>query len=146
MMHGQQPEKNVTKHTGKRMWGNQVLAIGLGAVLGANARYLVALWAAARFGLGFPYGTLIVNMTGSLILGFLVTVMLERLSVPPEVRLFLVVGFLGSFTTFSSFAVESLGLLQNGAAGKAIVNIFANNALSLACALLGVYLARLINQ
>lgn len=128
------------------MWGNQVLAIGIGAVLGANARYFVALWAAARLGLGFPYGTLIVNATGSLILGFLITMFLGRLSVAPEVRLFLVVGFLGSFTTFSSFAVESLSLAQSGAFGKAMVNIFANNALSLGCALLGIYLAHLTNQ
>jgi fluoride exporter len=128
------------------MWANQVLAIGLGAVLGANARYFVALWAAARLGLGFPYGTLIVNTSGSLILGFLITIFLERLSVSPEVRLFLIVGFLGSFTTFSSFAVESLVLFQSGVLWKGIVNIFANNVLSLGCALLGVYVARLTNQ
>jgi fluoride exporter len=128
------------------MWANQVLAIGLGAVLGANARYFVALWAAARFGLSFPYGTLIVNSTGSLLLGFLVTVMLERLTIAPEVRLFLIVGFLGSFTTFSSFAVESVALFQSGVLWKGIVNIFATNVLSLGGALLGVYLARLTNQ
>jgi CrcB protein len=128
------------------MWGNQVLAISIGAVLGANARYFVALWAAARFGLGFPFGTLLVNTTGSFILGLLITLFLGRLSVSPEVRLLLVVGFLGSFTTFSSFAVESISLAQSGAFGKAMVNIFANNVLSLGCALLGVYLARLLNS
>jgi CrcB protein len=128
------------------MLGNQVLAISIGAVLGANARYFVALWAAARFGIGFPYGTLVVNTTGSLLLGFLITLFLGRLSVSPEVRLLLVVGFLGSFTTFSSFAVESISLAQSGALGKAMVNILANNALSLGCALLGVYLAHLLNS
>jgi CrcB protein len=120
------------------------LWIGAGAVLGANARYLVGLWAGGRFGVGFPYGTLLVNLTGSLILGFVIAMVSGRLSIPAEVRLFLAVGFLGSYTTFSSFSVESVMLLGGDSIWLGLVNILANNLGALACALLGVLLARAI--
>jgi len=118
------------------------LWIAAGAVLGANARYLVAQWAAERLGAAFPFGTLIVNLTGSFVLGFLLSLTTERFAVSPAMRLFLAVGFLGSYTTFSSYTVESLGLLQNGAPASGLLNILGNNVAGLICALLGVYLAR----
>ena len=118
--------------------------IAAGAVLGANARYFIGLWAGSRFGAGFPYGTFMVNLTGSFLLGFLAATATGRLSISPEVRLMLGVGFLGSYTTFSSFSVESLTLLQEGSVGISLLNIFGNNLAGLACALLGVFLARAI--
>lgn len=123
---------------------NRFVLVAVGAMLGANARYLVGLWAGGRFGAGFPYGTLIVNVTGSFVLGFLLAAATGRLNLSPELRLVLAVGFLGAFTTFSSFAVESLTLVQNGALWKGLINIFANNFVGLLSAFLGVVLARLV--
>ena len=123
---------------------NRILLISLGAALGANARYWIGVWAARHLGVAFPYGTFFVNVTGSLALGFLVSLTSERIPITPELRLLLAVGFLGAYTTFSSFAVEILVLAQNIGNWHAIVNIFANNLLGLGCALAGMWLARLI--
>ncbi len=120
------------------------LAIAAGAALGANARFLVGVWAGNRWGAFFPYGTLAVNITGSFLLGFLVALTTDRIVISPELRLFLAVGFMGSYTTFSSYTVESLALLQSGAVWPAVLNILGNNFLGLACAVLGFALARLV--
>lgn len=121
---------------------NRFIVIALGAGLGANARYFVGQWAGARFGAGFPYGTFLVNVTGSLVLGFLLTLGMGKINLSPEARLFLAVGFLGSYTTFSSYAVESFTLFQGGSPWSALINVVGNNLIGLACALLGVYLAK----
>lgn len=122
---------------------NRYLLIALGAALGANARYLVNVWAANRFGADFPYGTLLVNISGSFILGLLLALASERLSLSPDLRLLLAVGFLGSYTTFSSYAVESLNLWQDGGLLLGLWNILLNNGIGLAFALLGTFTARL---
>ena len=90
------------------------LLIGLGGVLGANARYVLTNWMAAHCGLTFPYGTLVVNVSGSFLLCFLVAVLGDRMVLLPSLRLTLAVGFLGSYTTFSTFSYEWLELLQQG--------------------------------
>ena len=92
---------------------SQIVWIGIGAVLGANARYFISLWMAGKLGLDFPYGTLVVNASGSLLLGFLVAAGSHYLALSPQLRLMMMVGFLGSFTTFSTFAVESVAFWQN---------------------------------
>ena len=120
---------------------NRFLLISLGAILGANARYLVGLWAAERLGAGFPYGTLLVNVSGSFVLGFLIAALDGRLPLPSDLRFFLGVGFLGAFTTFSSFTVETLLLSREAGLGPGIVNFLANNMIGLAAALLGFSLA-----
>ncbi|MFZ0544089.1 MAG: fluoride efflux transporter CrcB [Candidatus Promineifilaceae bacterium] len=125
---------------------NRFLYIAIGAALGANARYLVGLWAANRFDAGFPYGTFIVNVTGSFLLGFILTLATERLTISPETRLLLAVGFLGSYTTFSSYSVESLGLLRDSGLWPGLLNIISNNLVGLLCAAIGVYLARLFGR
>ncbi len=89
------------------------LIIGLGAFLGANCRYVVGGWAAERFGSTFPYGTLIINVSGSFVIGFFLTLVGERFVPMPNLRLFIAVGFLGAYTTFSTFAFESLALIDN---------------------------------
>jgi CrcB protein len=122
---------------------NQYLVIALGAAVGANARYLVGVWAGNRFGAAFPYGTLIVNVTGSLMLGFVLALASARLDIPAPVRLFLAVGFLGSYTTFSSYTVESLNLLLAGSFWAGMINMVGNNLIGLVCAMAGLYLARL---
>lgn len=116
--------------------------IGLGAALGANARYLMSLWLAEILGERFPFGTLAVNASGSLLLGFLVAAGSHYLALSPQLRLLVMVGFLGSFTTFSTFAVESVALWQSGRAWSGLANIFANNGISFLCAALGMLLAR----
>jgi len=123
---------------------SRYLLIAIGAALGANARYLVGVTAGNRFGADFPYGTFIVNVVGSFILGFLLTLSTGRLQLSPEVRLLLAVGFLGSFTTFSSYTVESLNLLRDAGLWPGLLNIVGNNLAGLVCALLGAVLARWI--
>jgi fluoride exporter len=123
---------------------NRYLLISIGAVLGANARYLVGLWAVDHFGAGFPYGTFLVNVTGSFVLGFLVAALEGRLPLSPDLRFLVGVGFLGAYTTFSSFAVETLILLRDGNMVTGIINIFGNNLAGLAAAMLGFVLARWI--
>lgn len=120
---------------------NRYLLISLGAILGANARYLTGVWATERFGPSFPYGTLLVNVSGSLVLGFLIAALEGRLPLPSDLRFFLGVGFLGAFTTFSSFTVETLLLLRAGEVGAGIANVLTNNLAGLGAALLGFWLA-----
>ncbi len=96
------------------------LWVGLGGFLGANARYLVGQWAAANWGVTFPYGTLIVNLTGSFILCLLLAILSGRNGVVPALRLVFIVGFLGSYTTFSTFSNEWIQLLDRGEIGRAL--------------------------
>ena len=123
---------------------NRFLLISIGAVLGANARYLVSLWAAGRFGADFPYSTLIVNVTGSFALGLLVGLLSGRLALPEELRFLIGIGFLGAYTTFSSFSVETMTLLREQSAWYALLNVMANNVVGILAAFLGLFIARLL--
>lgn len=90
------------------------IAISLGAIAGALSRYYLTLWFAQRFGTAFPYGTFFINLTGCFGMGFFLTVALERVAtIPPEVRLMVTTGFLGAYTTFSTYGLESVTLLRN---------------------------------
>lgn len=119
-----------------------MLAIALGGALGALGRYGVTSWAAHAFGRAFPYGTLAVNVIGSLVLGFLLVVLNERSGLPAELRGLLLVGFLGAFTTFSTFSMDTVQLLQEGAALRAGANVFLNVSLCVGAAWLGYAGAR----
>lgn len=121
---------------------NRYILIAIGAALGANARYLVGVWAGNRLGADFPYGTFIVNIVGSFILGLLLALGTERLQLSPEARLLLAVGFLGSFTTFSSYAVESTNLLREAGLWRGLLNVFGNNLVGLLAAVSGAAFAR----
>jgi CrcB protein len=88
--------------------------IGLGAAIGANARYWIGQVVADRLGTAFPYGTLIINVSGSVLIGCIMTLLADRLLVDTQWRLFLVVGLLGGYTTFSSFSYETIALMQSG--------------------------------
>jgi CrcB protein len=92
----------------------QVLFVALGGAIGSAARYLVGGWFAARFGAAFPYGTFVINVTGSFIVGLFLAYAQERVSLSPYWRLFFAVGFVGGYTTFSTFEYESIRLLQDG--------------------------------
>jgi CrcB protein len=124
---------------------SKIITIALGAALGANARYWLGEWSALRFGNSFPYGTLLVNVMGSFFLGLIVSLLIQwgaNSSLTPSVRLFLAVGFLGSFTTFSSFSVETLLLLEQGRLILALTNILTNNIVGLILAFSGYRLGQ----
>jgi len=118
------------------------LYIGAGGFLGANARYLVTRMAARWFGPGFPAGTLLINATGSVLLGFFLIWVTERVLSDYSLRLFVAVGFCGAYTTFSSYSYETFALFEQGHFGLAAVNFLSNNLLSLGGAVLGAVLAR----
>ena len=122
----------------------EYLVIGVGGFLGANARYLVATWAAQRFGALFPYGTFIINITGSFILGFFLSVLQERTFIHPHYRLFFAVGFLGAYTTFSTFTYESLRLVQEGSLMLGLVNVVGSAVVGLLGAFFGFVLGGLV--
>jgi CrcB protein len=120
------------------------LAISIAAVLGANLRYVLSRVAAREFGPVFPYGTLIINVLGSFIVGLFVIWTTERVAVDPRWRLLVVVGFCGSFTTFSGYAFETLAFFEQGRWGLMLANILGNNLLCLAGALVGLAVARVL--
>ncbi|GAB4548049.1 MAG: hypothetical protein Fur002_24610 [Anaerolineales bacterium] len=120
------------------------LVISIGAVAGANARYWLGGWAAEKFGAAFPYGTLIINVTGSLVLGFFLTLIAERFIVDAHWRLLIAVGFLGSYTTFSTYTYESVNLILGGQAWLGALNLLGGSLLGAAAALVGVLLGRAI--
>jgi len=124
----------------------QYLWIGLGGFAGANARYLLQQWAAQRWGADFPYGTLLANVGGSLMIAFFLTLATGRLAISPELRLLVAVGFLGGFTTFSSFSFETFRLLEQSGWWAAGLNFIGNTALGLAGVVLGIFLAHLLQQ
>lgn len=120
------------------------LLISLGAILGANLRYWVGLWAANRLGTSFPYGNLIINLTGSFILGFFMTLAVDRLLLDPRWRIFFAIGFLGSYTTFSSYTFESLSLILDNQWLPGLLNLFGSAFLGGVAVFLGIILARAI--
>ena len=123
---------------------NDFLVIAVGAVLGANARYLLSRYSARLMGPVFPYGTLVINVLGSMIVGFFVVWTTERVLADPRWRLLVVVGFCGSFTTFSSYAFESMAYFEQGQWLLMVTNILSNNLLCLGAALAGMALARVL--
>jgi CrcB protein len=118
------------------------LAISVAAMVGANLRFLVSRLAVREFGPVFPAGTLIINLLGSFIVGFFIVWTSERVLLDPRWRLLVVVGFCGSFTTFSSYAFETMAYFEQGQWGLMLTNIFSNNLLCLGGALAGMALAR----
>jgi len=120
------------------------LAISLGAILGANLRYWMSRGAARVWGPTFPFGTLAINVVGSFIVGFFVVWTTERVLVDPRWRLLVVVGFCGGYTTFSSYAYETMAFLERGQWTLMTVNFLSNNLLACIAALGGMALARVL--
>ncbi|TDJ68209.1 MAG: fluoride efflux transporter CrcB [Planctomycetota bacterium] len=119
-----------------------LLIVGLGGFLGAIARFGVSSFLAARPGPGFPFGTLLVNVLGCLAIGALMA-LLELEALSANLRLFLAVGLLGSFTTFSTFGYETIELLRDGAYQPALWNVAGSLVLGLCAVLLGRALVHL---
>ena len=118
--------------------------VALGAALGANLRYAVNRLALNYLSASVPYGTLIVNVTGSMILGFFLVWTSERVLADPRWRPLVAVGFCGAYTTFSSYSFETFALIEQGHYDLAGANFLANNLLCLAGVLAGAMLARMI--
>jgi len=118
------------------------LWIAIGAVIGASARFFVSGYVARHISAVFPYGTLLINIMGSLVLGFFLVYSSERVLLDPRWRLLVAVGFCGSYTTFSSYAFESFALMEQGQWLLMGLNVVGSNALCLAAVLAGAALAR----
>lgn len=122
----------------------RILVISVGAILGANARWFLSRYAARLLGPVFPYGTLFINVTGSFIVGFFMIWTSERVLLDPRWRLLVVVGFCGAFTTFSSFAFETMAYFEQGQWLLMLANFLVNNLLCLGAALAGMALGRAV--
>jgi CrcB protein len=118
--------------------------ISIGAILGANARYLLANWAAQRLGAGFPYGTFIINISGAFVLGLFMAYLQDRAFIHANYRLFFATGFCGAYTTFSTFTYESLRLFQDGGFLLAFTNLLGSLVIGMLGVFLGFVLGRMI--
>ncbi len=119
----------------------QILVIAIGGAVGAIMRYLVSLLVMGLAGDNWPYGTLIVNLSGSFLIGFLWQ-LFDTLAYPQSTRLLVFTGVLGAFTTFSTFGLESLLLLQAGRSRDGLLYLLASNAGGLLCVWLGFMASR----
>lgn len=117
--------------------------VGTGGFFGAVSRYALGNWIASRLGASFPYGTLLINLSGCLVLGFFGTLALRRATlVPPEARLLIAVGFLGAYTTFSTFGFETIRLLEESDLVLALAYVLGSVLAGLLLTYLGVVAAR----
>jgi CrcB protein len=120
----------------------RLLLVLAGGALGSAGRYLVATWMAGWFGAAFPWGTFTVNVVGSFLIGLLATLADEIGSIGPQGRVFLVVGVIGGFTTFSSFSLETLRLAEQHELLPAALNLLGNLILGLGAAVFGIAAGR----
>ncbi|MDX9765799.1 MAG: fluoride efflux transporter CrcB [Ectothiorhodospiraceae bacterium] len=120
----------------------QWLAIAAGGAVGSALRFWMSSGVYALTGRGFPWGTLAVNVLGSLLIGFLSVLLIERLNLDPVWRAAVLIGLLGGFTTFSTFSLETLNLIEQGALLRAAVNAVSSVLLCLVAAWVGLILAR----
>lgn len=122
----------------------QYLLVGIGGALGAISRFVVSGWLSQRLSSTFPYGTFGVNISGSLLLGFIMTLSVERAALPAPVRPLVAVGFIGAYTTFSTFTYETMQLFIAGSYGRGVLNIGASLAAGLLAVLAGIALGRVV--
>jgi len=134
----------VVKKLALLVTGAQISVIMLGGGLGAIARYMLSTCINEKLSSNFPYGTLTVNVIGSFLMGFLTMWLVEKLGLNPLLRLAVFVGFLGAFTTFSTFSMETLNLFEEGLAGRALLNMLVNVVLSVLAVWLGVLAGKLL--
>jgi len=119
-----------------------LLFVAMGGALGAVLRYSISSGIYHWFGRSFPYGTLVVNVIGSLAIGLLTILLVEKFNVSQELKLGLVVGVLGALTTFSTFSWDTLHLLEQGFVQKAFLNVLLNVTVCIAAAWLGAQWAK----
>jgi CrcB protein len=121
-----------------------IFGVAIAGALGALARYGLGGFIANRFPSTFPWETFVINISGSFIIGLLFVIFTERLMPHPALRTSLMVGFVGAYTTFSTFSLETIRLIQDGAVGLAAANVFASVAAGLLAVYLGIVIARAI--
>ncbi|UXT48767.1 fluoride efflux transporter CrcB [Agrobacterium tumefaciens] len=119
-----------------------IALVATGGAIGSVFRYLVGVWSVRLAGLNFPWGTLAVNVAGSFLIGLLVELVARRLNASMEMRLFLVTGVLGGFTTFSSFSLDAVSLFERGTLGLSAVYVLASLVVSIAAVFAGLALGR----
>ena len=119
-----------------------LVLVGLGGFVGAVARYLVDGWIAERAGATFPFGTLLVNLSGAFLLGLLYALTVERGLLPEAIRPPVFIGFIGAYTTFSTLALESWRLIESGSYGLGIVNLVGSIVLGIVAVVAGLALGR----
>ncbi len=120
----------------------QLAAIAGAGAVGALMRFWLAGWVYGLFGRDFPYGTLAVNVIGCLAMGISFVLLVERLGSAPEWRALVMIGFLGAFTTFSTFSLETLQLIEGGELGRALANVVASLILCLGATWIGILAGR----
>lgn len=120
----------------------QLLAIAAGGAVGSLLRFWMSNWVHLVAGRSFPYGTLVVNVLGCLIMGFLFVLFIDRLTDNPVLRAGILIGVLGGFTTFSSFSIETFNLIEQGSWAKAVANMSASLVLCVGATWFGVMLGR----
>lgn len=113
------------------------IAVLIGGAIGSLARLLIGAAITSRVGLAFPVGTLVINITGSLLLGFLMRFALDTTAITPTVRALLTTGFCGGFTTFSTFSFETMDLIQEGSYGRATLYVVSSVVLGLGATFAG---------
>ena len=121
-----------------------VLLVGLGGFFGAAARYLVDGWVSGRTGGAFPWGTLAINLSGSFLLGALFALTIERAALPADIRAPVMIGFVGAYTTFSTWMLESWRLIEDGALLAAVGNIVGSMVLGVVALVLGLWVGRAV--
>jgi CrcB protein len=122
-----------------------IVAVGIAGFFGAIARYGLEGFVSSRNGGSFPWGTLVVNVSGSLVIGFLFAVLIEgRVVVVPWLRAAMTVGFVGAYTTFSTLTLETFRLVEEGSIGLAGANAFGSLGVGLVAVYVGVVLGRLV--
>jgi len=122
----------------------RALLITLGGAIGTALRYFASLLAARWFGSEFPYGTLIVNLSGAFIIGLVQELVTETLLIPDNMRLFLTTGMMGGLTTYSTFSYETVRLMEANAWSQAWINIFVTTVICLSLCFLGIAVGRLL--
>ena len=119
-----------------------VALIAVGGAAGAVSRYLVDTYVSERAASAFPLGTLVVNVSGSFVLGVLFALAVERAVLPSGIRAPVMIGFIGAYTTFSTLMLESWRLVEDGAVGLAIANVVGSSVLGLLAVVLGLVIGR----
>ncbi len=122
------------------MWA--YLAIAIGGVLGCWARYAMTNLVQSIYGRDFPFATLSINVLACFLIGFLFVETLERLTISPVLRIGIITGFIGGFSTFSTFAMETILLAEQGELGKSVLYVTLSLVLGLLAAAVGAYIAR----
>jgi CrcB protein len=119
-----------------------VLLVGLGGFAGADARYLIDGWVAERVAGPFPWGTFVINISGSFAVGVLFGLAIERAILPADIRAPLMIGFFGAYTTFSTLMLETWRLWENGAQTQALLNLVGSSMVGIVAVVAGLALAR----